>query len=250
MDQNTQPDGDIDDSPEQAPAESRREPVFNLPFIVTAAVVVCVAVHLIRVYALSAGQNYLVMLHGAFFPVRYSGGYDLDLFAFTSPFTSSLMHASWLHLGLNMVWLVAFGSPLANRIGPLRFVLFWAVCVIGSLALHFVSKPDDLVPVVGASGAISGMMGAAARFGFRIDRSSGEAGFAGPRMTLMQTLMHKQAVIFLGVWLLINLAAGAGLDLSGSDGSIAWEAHIGGMLTGLLLIGLFDPGPKQAPEAA
>ena len=158
------------------------------------------------------------------------------------------MHASWLHLGLNMVWLVAFGSPLANRIGALRFVLFWAVCVIGSLALHFVAKPDDLVPVVGASGAISGMMGAAARFGFRIDRSSGEAGFAGPRMTLMQTLMHKQAVIFLGVWLLINLAAGAGLDLSGSDGSIAWEAHIGGMLTGLLLIGLFDPGPKETPQ--
>lgn len=248
MEQHT-PDRDIDDSVQAAVPAVGREPVFNLPAVVTAVVVVCVAVHLIRMFALDDEQNYLVMLHGAFFPVRYSGGYDIDLFALTSPFTSSLMHASWLHLGLNMVWLVAFGSPLANRIGVVRFILFWAACVIGSLALHFVSKPDDLVPVIGASGAISGMMGAAARYGFRIDRSSNSAGFAGPRMTLMQTLVNRQAVIFLGVWLLINLGAGAGLDLSGSDGSIAWEAHIGGMLTGLLLIGLFDPGPKPIPDA-
>ncbi|MGB3501153.1 MAG: rhomboid family intramembrane serine protease [Mesorhizobium sp.] len=218
----------------------RREPVFNLPFIVTATVALCVAIHVLRVYVLSDEQNYAVMLDGAFFPVRYSGGFDIDIFAFTSPITSSLLHGGWLHLGFNMVWLLAFGSPLANRLGPLRFVLFWIVCALGALLLHFVANPNDMVPVIGASGAISGMMGAAARYGFRIERATGGAAFGGPRLTLVQTLTNRQVLAFLGVWLAINLAAGAGLDLSGSDGAIAWEAHIGGMVTGLLLVGLFD----------
>lgn len=230
--------------------QARREPIFNLPMVVTVAVAICVAVHLLRVYVLTDEQNYAVLLNGAFFPIRYSGGYDLDIFAFTSPLTSSLMHGGWMHLGLNMVWLLAFGSPLANRIGTLRFVLFWIVCVAGSLLLHFVSNPNDAVPVIGASGAISGMMGAAARYGFRITRSREGAGFAGPRLTLIETLTNRQSLVFLGVWLAINLAAGAGLDLSGSDGAIAWEAHIGGMLTGLLLIGLFDPGPERDVDVA
>jgi membrane associated rhomboid family serine protease len=224
---------------------TRREPLFNLPPIVVAFMVVCVGVHLARLYLLSDDQNFEVILNGAFIPLRYSGQYDLDLFAFTSPFTSSLLHAGWMHLVLNMVWLAAFASPLATRIGPVRFVLFWCFATAASLLLHYLAHAGDMIPVIGASGAISGMMGAAARFGFRTDRSSRMPNFVGRRLSLRETFQSRQVVVFLGVWLLINFAAGAGLDLSGSDGSIAWEAHIGGMLAGLFGIALFDRNSRR-----
>jgi membrane associated rhomboid family serine protease len=225
---------------------ARREPLFNLPPIVVAFMAACVGVHLVRLYLLSDDQNYEVILNGAFIPLRYSGQYDLDLFAFTSPFTSSLLHAGWMHLVLNMVWLAAFASPLATRIGAVRFVLFWCFATAASLLLHYVAHPGDMIPVIGASGAISGMMGAAARFGFRTDRSARMPNFVGRRLSLLETFQSRQVVVFLGVWLLINFAAGAGLDLSGSGGSIAWEAHIGGMLAGLFGVALFDRKPRRA----
>lgn len=224
----------------------RREPLFNMPGIVVAFMLACIGVHLVRLYLLTDEQNYLVILNGAFIPLRYSGQFPLDIFAFTSPFTSSLLHAGWMHLVLNMVWLAAFASPLATRIGAVRFVLFWAFTTVASLLLHYAVHPGDMVPVIGASGAISGMMGAAARFGFRADRSGRVPNFVGRRLTLVETFTSRQVVVFLGVWLAINFAAGAGLDLSGSDGSIAWEAHIGGMLAGLFGIALFDRQPERA----
>lgn len=234
------------ESPDAAPPGHRgREPLFNMPGIVTVFIVLCVGIHVARVYVLTPQQDYELILNGAFFPVRYTGGFGLDVYAFTSPFTSSLLHAGWMHLVLNMVWMAAFASPLATRIGVGRFVLFWCFAAAGSLLLHFVARPDDVVPVIGASGAISGMMGAAARFGFRVDRSRSLPIFAGPRLSLGETLRSRAVLIFLGVWLAINFAAGAGLDLSGSDGSIAWEAHIGGMLAGLFGVGLFDRTPPD-----
>ncbi len=231
-----------------APAPVRREPLFNLPAVVSAIIALCVAIHLIRLYVLSDAQNLAVIVNGAFFPLRYSGQYALDVWAFTSPFTSSLLHGGWMHLIINMIWLAAFGSPLANRLGPARFVLFWCFAVAVSLLFHYLSRPGDAVPVIGASGAISGMMGAAARFGFRTDRHGRAPNFVGRRLTLAETLSNRQVLVFLGVWLAINFAAGAGLDVSGAEGSIAWEAHIGGMVAGLLGIGLFDPGDRTSGE--
>ena len=232
------PQPHLDHHPPEPPRG--RQPVFNLPRIVVAVIVVCVLIQLVRDYVLTVQQHFGVILYGAFIPARYSGAYPLDLAAFTSPFTSSLLHAGWMHLGINMVWLAAFASPLATRIGAVRFVLFWCFITAGSLLLHYLARPDDLVPVVGASGAISGMMGAAALFGFRADRGAPVPIFAGRRLSLLQTFTDRQVVVFLGVWIAINVAAGAGLDLSGSEGSIAWEAHIGGLLTGLFALPLFD----------
>lgn len=243
---------DPDESRSESPAQvtKRREPLFNLPSVVVFFIALCVGLHLTRVYLLTPEQDYALMLDGAFFPVRYTGGYPLDLFAFTSPFTSSLLHGGWMHLVLNMVWLAAFASPLAARMGTVRFVLFWCFATAGSLLLHFALHPQDAVPVIGASGAISGFMGAAARYGYQVDRSRRMPVFAGERLTLAQTMRNRQAVVFLGVWLAINFAAGAGLDLSGSDGAIAWEAHIGGMLAGLFGISLFDRGVPRSGSPA
>jgi len=222
---------------EEPPA---REPVFNLPAIVIAFIAACVAVHLLRAFALSQDQDLSLLLRFAFWPIRYSGGYDLDVYAFVSPVSYSLLHGSAVHLGVNMIWLAAFGSPLAARIGAVRFVLFWIATTLGAVALHYALYSQSAVPLVGASGAISGMMGAAARFAFRIDRSRGKGAFSGRILSIPEVLRTRQTVTFLAVWMVVNVVAGLGFGTPGMESQIAWEAHIGGFLIGFLGLRLFD----------
>ena len=229
-----------------APAEerpSRREPVFNLPRVVVVFIAICTIVHLVRLYAIDAEQDFVLVLHAAFIPVRYE--YVLDFFAFSSPVTYSLLHGSLPHLAVNMIWLAAFGSPLANRIGAARFVLFWIAASLAAALLHYALHSGDDAPLVGASGAISGMMGAAARFGFRIDRSSGQAAFGGPVLPIARVLSSRGTVSFLAVWMVINLLTGLLDVVPGGAGQIAWEAHIGGFAVGFFLIGVFDAGQRS-----
>lgn len=223
-----------------AEAAGRREPVFNLPGVVLALIAACVGVHLARMWVLTPAQDFEMILRFAFIPLRYSGGYALDADAFLAPFTYAFMHGGLGHLAVNMIWLAAFGSPLANRIGAARFLLFWAATSLAAVALHYVLHSAEAVPLVGASGAISGMMGAAARFGFRIDRSGGRAAFAGRILSIREVFASRMAVTFLGVWFAVNLAVGLGFGAPDDGGSIAWEAHIGGFLAGFLLVRAFD----------
>ncbi|MGE0279637.1 MAG: rhomboid family intramembrane serine protease [Rhizobiaceae bacterium] len=231
-----------------------RERAFNLPGIVLAAIVACVALHLISVYLLTDSQNIDLIVRGAFIPIRYTGGYEWDAFAFTSPVTYSFLHGGWAHLAVNMIWLAAFGSPLATRLGVWRFVLFWIATSIAAAGLHFALHSYDQAPLVGASGAISGMMGAAARFAFRVDRSGGLPSFAGPVLPVPLVLRMRGVLIFLGVWMVVNLLTGVFSLVPNMEESIAWEAHIGGFLVGFFGIGLFDREPalpvsREEPEA-
>ncbi len=185
------------------------------------------------------------MVRAAFIPIRYSGQFPIDVYAFTSPVTYSFLHGGLAHLAVNMVWLGAFGSPLANRLGAARFVLFWVAASVAAVALHYVLHMNGQSPLVGASGAISGMMGAAARFGFRIDRSSGQSAFGGPVLPIPVVLRSRGVVTFLGVWMVINLVTGL-IGLGAGEGSqIAWEAHIGGFLVGFFCIAAFDRKPRR-----
>ena len=229
------------DAPEIIEAEpQRREPVFNLPGIVIAIIGACVAIHLIRVYVLSPDQDFALVVRAAFIPIRYSGQYDLEIWAFTSPLTYAFLHGGFAHLIINMVWLAAFGSPLANRLGVARFSAFFAVTTLAAVALHYVLHSTDAAPLVGASGAISGMMGAAARFSFQVDRSQGKPAFAGAPLPIRDVFRSRTAMTFLGVWMVINLVTGIVGFTPGVDNQIAWEAHIGGFLAGFLGIRFFD----------
>ena len=242
----TEPARDDPDHMSEEPL--RREPAFNLPRIVLGFIALCVLVHLLRVYVLDPEQDFGLVLRAAFIPIRYSGEYVIDLYAFTSPVTYSLLHGGVAHLAINMIWLAAFGSPLANRIGAVRFAAFWIATSVAAAGLHYVLHMTDQSPLVGASGAISGMMGAAARFGFRIDRRSGQSAFAGPILPIPLVFRSRAAVTFLAVWMVINLVTGlVGLGAGVGD-SIAWEAHIGGFLVGFLAVGAFDrPRRRREP---
>jgi membrane associated rhomboid family serine protease len=226
--------------------EYRREPVFNLPAIVIAFIAICVGVHLVRAFMLSDEQDLFVILTFAFIPLRYSGQYFIDFGAVVGPVTYSLLHGDLGHLAVNMIWLAAFGSPLANRLGAPRFVAFWVATSLAAVALHYVLHSGDPTPLVGASGAISGMMGAAARFGFQIDRTVGRPIFAGPVRSFGEVFTSRMVVTFLGVWFVVNLVSGIGFAGPGVQGQIAWEAHIGGFLAGFLAISLFVPRRNPA----
>lgn len=231
------------DAEAAAPEARGREPIFNIPIVVAAIVVICAGIHLIRAYVLTPDQDFELLVRAAFIPIRYSGDYDLDLWAFASPVTYAFLHGGSAHLVLNMIWLVAFGSPLANRLGVPRFLAFWLATSVGAVALHYAIYPDGQSPLIGASGAISGMMGAAARYGFNIDRSGGRGVFGGPILPIPVALTSRPVVVFLVVWFVINLATGLIGFGGGIDADIAWEAHIGGFVVGFFGIGLFDRRP-------
>ena len=220
------------------PPPSRGEPAFNIPGVVLAFIALCALLHFVRSYAISPAEDIAVLLRAAFIPLRYSGADALDLYAFTSPLTYSLLHGGMAHLAINMIWLAAFGSPLANRIGALRFVLFWAATALAAAGLHYLVYPESPVPLVGASGAISG---------FQIDRGvPGRSRFAGPVLPFRAVLRRRAVVTFLGVWMAINLATGLLSGAPDSSAVIAWEVHIGGFLVGFFASRLFDR--RRAPR--
>jgi len=228
------------------PPPMRREPVFNLPVSITVIIVACAGIHLLRTQFDFDALNRFLILNFAFFPVRYTGGYaGIDLGTLVSPVGYSFLHGDWVHLGLNMVWLAAFGAPVAWRLGSVRVALFWIITALGAVFLHLVLYWGDSVPLIGASGAVSGFMGAAARFGFRPGRAGRAQGFTGPLYGPLACLKLRGVAPFLLVWMVINYLAGAGFFSSAGDAEIAWEAHIGGLVTGYFLIGLIDPGPRK-----
>ncbi len=229
---------------QSAPEGDQREPVFNVPAVIIGLIALCVVVHGMRVYLFDIDRDTGLLLRAAFIPVRYSGIYDLDVYAFTSPFTYAFLHGGWAHLIINMIWLAAFGSPLANRLGVLRLLSFWAVTGLAAAALHWAIHPLDQAPLVGASGAISGMMGAAARFGFRMDRSGGAAAFAGPPWPIADVVRSRSVMTFLAIWMIVNLVTGLAGVGAGNDATIAWEAHVGGFLSGFFGLRVFLSAPR------
>lgn len=223
----------------------RREPVFNMPAVVIAFIAICVATYFAMAYLLDDQQYFWLLLHAAFIPILYSGQLPVEFYPVAGPVTYSLLHGSVAHLAVNMIWLAAFGSPLANRIGAMRFILFWIVTSLAAAGLHYVLYMTSQAPLIGASGAISGMMGAAARFGFRIDRSSGQPAFGGPVLPIPMVLRMRGTMAFLAVWMVINVVTGiygAGMFgfAPGEESSIAWEAHIGGFVVGFFFVSSFD----------
>jgi len=211
------------------------EPALFIPAVVVAAIAVLVG--LFALQFLMPAENYrLLVVYLAFLPA-----YGLhDPLALASLVTHSLLHVDATHLVVNLVWLVAFGSPLAARLGPLRFIAFWAVtAAAGALAFHAWNPAGEGL-LIGASGAISGMTGAAARFAFRVDRRRRPAAFAGAPLPLAAALANRNVLLFVAVWMVLNLVAGLGLLTGAGTGPIAWQAHVGGFIAGFLLLALFD----------
>ncbi len=155
----------------------------------------------------------------------------------------ALLHASWEHVIFNSLWMLAFGSPVMHRFGVVRFLLFFAVTAAAAAAFHALFNRADVAVLVGASGAVSGLTAAALRFAVGVNGFGGErSGWLAPAAPLVQALQNRNVMVFIIVWFGINLLAGLGVPVgTGTEVRIAWEAHVGGFLAGLLLFAAFDP---------
>jgi membrane associated rhomboid family serine protease len=231
------------------------EPILNVPRAVTAAAALMVAIQLIR-GLLPDDVDLTVLLALAFIPARYSGaaaelpgGY---LTCFTSFFTYMVVHAGWVHLVVNVLWMLAFGSAVARRLGDRKFVLFSVLCGVAGAFTHLAFHFGEMAPVVGASAAISGQMAGALRFIFKVKPAPGRMApdfIAAPLMSLAETWRDHRILLFLVLWVAINAYFGlSAVRIAGQEGGIAWEAHIGGFLFGLLTFGLFDTGGRTPEE--
>ncbi|WP_068314256.1 rhomboid family intramembrane serine protease [Polycladidibacter hongkongensis] len=250
-------------SEEQTSAPEKRgrpssPPVFNLPGVVIALVLVFVAVHLlIEQFAGPYEQRQIFALF-AFWPLRYEfslfaqegwpGGTASAIWSFVS---YSFLHGSWGHLLVNCFWMAAFGGALAWRFGAMRFLLFSGLSAIGGALLFLLMNQGASIPMIGASAAISGQVAGVMRFGFCYGgpmhqvRAPGRIKFFVPAFSLMRTFQDRRTLGFLGIWGTLNVVFGL-LSPSAGGPAIAWEAHLGGFATGLLLFSLFDRATSQS----
>jgi membrane associated rhomboid family serine protease len=148
-------------------------------------------------------------------------------------FTSMFLHGSLLHLGGNMLFLWIFGNNVEDSMGRVTFVIFYLLSGLAALGLQVATDPDSMVPTVGASGAIAGVLGAYARL--------------YPRarvvtlvfIVIIFTVVTLPALLVLGLWFLLQLLPAFSEPINGAGGGVAYFAHIGGFLFGVLAIKLF-----------
>lgn len=241
---------------------SDREPILNIPGVVSVLTGAMILVHAAREWLIGEDADRQVLLTFAFIPARFEqslgatwfpGGVGADIWTFV---TYAFLHGDWTHLGVNVLWFLVFGSAVARRFGALRSVLFFAATAAAGALAHFAAVGTAFVPVVGASAAVSGFTAAALRFVFQMGgplgamRAAPEDAYRQPALSLAEMVRNGPIMGMTAVWIALNVAFGAiDLPLSGFEGQIAWQAHLGGFAAGLLLFRLFDPVPAGSMAA-
>lgn len=189
-------------------------------------------------------QNHILADY-AFIPARYSGAFILahgynpgSLLDRALPFVTYIfIHASLGHLAINSVWLLPFGAVVARRHHAALFFLFFLLCGAAGAALHLAFNWGSTLPVVGASGAISGLMGAAFRMMGPPEPAPDGRSVRWPPLA---PLFSQRILVWSAVWAGVNILAGVlGLGAGTEVRLVAWQAHLGGYFAGLLLAGPF-----------
>lgn len=227
-------------------------PAFNVPGAVLALLLLLAAVHVARIYLIGPLADARFVADTAFIPACYSqpceAVFDRPFGALIwAPLTHALLHGDWTHLGLNSVWLLAFGSPVARRVGTARFLAFVVGGALAGAAAFFLVNPTLMEPVIGASGVVSALMGGACRFAFaNLSPRSFGTGWV-PRLSIGQSLADRTILFFIAVFFATNILTATSIGGYMSGGAqIAWEAHIGGFLFGFLAFAAFDRRAVQS----
>lgn len=231
------------------PPRPAHEPIFNVPRCVVALLAVMALVHAGRVLLLPPEEDLRLVIAGAFIPGRYGplaselpGG---EWALFTSPFTHIFLHGDWTHLALNSAWLLAFGGAIAYRTGAMRFYVFFMLCGVAGAGAFYLANSDLMQPMIGASGAVSGLMGGTLRILFPALDSGGfrrlrEAPRSVRLMALSEALTDRRILVTSALLVVVNVLTIVGFGSAQNSAGIAWEAHLGGYLLGLFTYGLFD----------
>lgn len=142
--------------------------------------------------------------------------------AWLTPFTAMFLHGSLLHLAGNLLYLWIFGTRIEDLLGHVRLLVFYFACGLAAAAIHVASAPGSYTPTVGASGAVSGLLGAYA------------VSYPMGRLRMLWPRVRVPAIGFLGLWIALQLLWG--LESLGEDGAgVAWWAHVGGFAAGAAL---------------
>lgn len=152
--------------------------------------------------------------------------------------TSMFMHGGFMHIAGNMLYLWIFGDNIEDRLGHVRYLVFYVVVgVVAALAHVFATSTlggNPFIPMVGASGAISGILG-----GYLLLFPRKRV-----RVLMFNMLTEVPAIVAIGLWFVLQVVSGAG-SLGSQGGGVAYAAHIGGFLAGLVLVKLFDSGKRE-----
>lgn len=155
--------------------------------------------------------------------------------------TSMFLHGGWLHLIGNMWYLWVFGDNVEDRMGHSRFLFFYLISGVVASSVHVFFNPDSLLPTIGASGAVAGVLGA-----YLLSYPFARILTIIP-LFIFWPVVELPALLVLGFWFLLQLingAVAAAVD-TGEVGGVAWWAHIGGFVAGMILIGIFAKRPVQ-----
>ena len=149
--------------------------------------------------------------------------------------TSMFMHASWMHIIGNMLYLWIFGDNIEDRLGHVRYLVFYLVCGFAASAAHIVFSANSVIPGLGASGAIAGVLGA---YLILFPKKN-------VRVLFARQIVHMPAFMVLGLWIALQIFSQIGVS-GGQSSGVAYLAHIGGFFAGVMLIFLFGGRAKLA----
>ena len=206
------------------------------PFVTVATIVACVLVFLYEISLPPGSNEAFVYMYGAI-PAIVFGHAQLpqelmSLPAYGTLFSSMFLHGGWMHLIGNMLYLWIFGNNIEDVMGHVKFIVFYGICGVVAALSHAIIDPQSTIPMVGASGAISGVLGAYLLL------------FPRARVLVFipigffSQMIHVPAALVLGLWFLMQLFSG-GMSLGHEGGGVAFFAHIGGFIAGMALIGIF-----------
>jgi hypothetical protein len=187
-------------------------------------------------YEISLGENLPSFLERfAVIPARLLGGGDFSARDLLTPVTAMFLHGGWMHVLGNMLYLYIFGDNVEDTLGHGRYLLFYIACGVASFAVQIGFQPASAVPNIGASGAIAGVLGA---YFLLFPRAR--------VVTLLPlfiffTTVEIPAVVFLGLWFLLQFLSGTvSLGQAAATGGVAWWAHVGGFVAGIVLLKVFS----------
>ena len=200
----------------------------TIPLVTYALIVVNLLFFFVE---LSGGDPFI--MRWAFVPSRFVAnpvGDGLTLFS------SMFMHAGWLHLGGNMLYLWIFGDNVEDRFGHIKFFIFYLLCGIAATAAQMAVSLGSNVPNLGASGAIAGVLGA-----YILMFPKGSV-----RVLQGSRVIQVPALIVIGLWIVLQLFSGIGSVANAAQtGGVAYMAHIGGFVAGIALAFVFRGGSRQ-----
>ena len=257
----SEPAGEPTNAPDARATPPPGPPAINAPAVIVVLAALLIAIEILRTLVSPPFERWMVFAFG-FVPVRFDEmsqwGALLPLHPWggiTTFFTYALLHAGFGHLAVNTVAMLAFGSPVARRFGAQRFLLFSLVAAVAGALLHLLTNIGSIVPMIGASAVVSGHMAAAIRFALSpggpltsAGRRNPQAAIYAPVLPLRMAFRDSRIIAFVGIWMIANVLFGiTPVSVAGAEVSIAWQAHIGGFLVGLLLFRLFDPVRPAGP---